>query len=64
LNNAVPRALEATMKGYVYKTDFAERFQAIVRTQGLTPKALQKALLEFIQGFTQGAHRKRRRAAC
>jgi hypothetical protein len=42
------------MKGYVYKTDFAERFHAFVRTQGLTPEALQKSLLEFIQGFTQG----------
>jgi hypothetical protein len=37
------------MKGYVYKTDFAERFLALARTPGFTDEYIQ----EFIQRYTQ-----------
>jgi len=46
------------MKGYVYQTDFAEKFLALVRTQGLT----KEFILEFIQGYTQGCTEEAARA--
>ena len=53
MNDAACRALEAKMKGYVYKTDFAEKFLALARTPGFTDEFIQE-FIQFIQEYTQG----------
>jgi hypothetical protein len=43
LNDAARRALEAMMKGYEYQSDFAKRYVALGRDQGLTEGRAEEA---------------------
>ncbi|HBL25379.1 MAG TPA: hypothetical protein DD490_00920 [Acidobacteria bacterium] len=54
LNEAARRALEATMKGYEYQSDFARRYVAQGRTEGLS-EGLSKGLSEGLsKGLSEG----------
>jgi hypothetical protein len=44
LNAAARRALEAMMKGYEYQTDFAKKYVAQGRTEGLSEEAAHALL--------------------